>query len=395
MPDFILTYATETWILLNEAAPWVLFGFFMAALIKIFVSDQFIAKHLGGRGPASVLKASALGVPLPLCSCGVVPAATGLRRQGAGKGATAAFMISTPETGADSMAVTWAMLDPVMTVVRPVAAFISATLAGLAIDALDPDTGKAAPQAQPTSLQSTSCGCGGGCCSGEAQENHQSFSHRLREGFAQTFGEMLQDIGKWLLIGILLAGAISAFVPQDFFERFLGNEWASLVVMLAAGIPLYICATSSTPIAATMALKGLSPGAALVFLLAGPATNAATIAVTAKVLGRRAAAIYVGSIAICAVGLGWLVNRIYFGLGLSVTSWVRASESDHVTWWSMAASVLLLGLILVPMLRRGQGHGCGCGCESSHQHAHASACACSSHAQEPLKPLNSKDFKIR
>ncbi|BBD08979.1 SO_0444 family Cu/Zn efflux transporter [Desulfovibrio ferrophilus] len=381
MLDILITYTTETWILLNEAAPWVLFGFFVAALIKVFISDQFIAKHLGKNGATSVLKASALGVPLPLCSCGVVPAATGLRRQGASKGATAAFMISTPETGADSMAVTWAMLDPVMTVVRPIAAFITATVAGLAINAL-PDS-RALDNNNPSDMTSD-CGCGGGCCGSETTTNETSFSHRLKDGFTQTFGEMLQDIGKWLIIGILLAGLISTFVPADFFESYLGNEWASMVVMLVAGIPLYICATSSTPIAATMALKGLSPGAALVFLLAGPATNAATIAVTSKVLGKRATAIYVGAIALCALGIGWLVNRIYFAMGLSVTSWVRASEADHITWWSISASLILLALIVRPLLIRGK----------SHQHASScgSGCGC---GPQPLKPLSGQNFTVK
>lgn len=421
MPDILLNYASQTWLLLNEAAPWVLFGFFVAALIKTFISDQFIAKHLGKNGTASVLKASALGVPLPLCSCGVVPAATGLRRQGASKGATAAFMISTPETGADSMAVSWAMLDPLMTVIRPLAAFVTATVAGLAINALvrdkvsapaatltapaeDPDSGglsealpgampRAVPSAMPkAAAQATpghplgieTCGCGGGCHPSKETAAETSLALRLKAGFGETFGEMLQDIGKWLIIGILLAGLIATFVPENFFEHTLGNEWVSLLVMLLAGIPLYICATSSTPIAATMALKGLSPGAALVFLLAGPATNAATIAVAGKILGRRATAIYVGSIAVCALGLGWLVNRLYFALGLSVTSWVRATQADHVSALSIASSVLLLALIARPLLWRVKGT----------PHGSAPGCGCAEDQNRPAK-LDGHDFKVK
>ncbi|MBU1003648.1 MAG: SO_0444 family Cu/Zn efflux transporter [Proteobacteria bacterium] len=408
MSDILLTYATETWVLLNEAAPWVLLGFFVAALIKTFISDQFIAKHLGKNGATSVLKASALGVPLPLCSCGVVPAAAGLRRQGASKGATAAFMISTPETGADSMAVTWAMLDPLMTLLRPLAAFVTATVAGLAINALDRDDAptkellaEAIPEAIPARESSMlctpgedvpppadpACGCSAGCGGQGSPSAQAPLSLRLREAFGQTFGEMLQDIGKWLLIGILLAGLISTFVPDDFFQSYLGNEWASLLIMLLAGIPLYICATASTPIAATMALKGLSPGAALVFLLAGPATNAATIAVATKILGKRATAIYVGCIALCALGMGWLVNRIYFTLGLSVSSWVRASESDHVTGLSIVSSVLLLALIARPLIWRTKGaaHAAGCG----------GGCGCGNAHLPPLGPLDSHDFRVK
>ncbi|WP_461208932.1 SO_0444 family Cu/Zn efflux transporter [Desulfocurvus sp. DL9XJH121] len=340
---YITDFLLQTWILLNEAAPWVLLGFLVAGLIKALVPDDFIAKHLGKPGMGSVLKASALGVPIPLCSCGVVPAAAGLRRQGAGKGATAAFMISTPETGADSMAVTWALLDPVMTVVRPVAAFITAMAAGAAIN-LWADKDKSGNEELNQPVQS----CCGGNCSCDSAPAAPSLGARLRGGLEHAFGDMLQDIGRWLILGLILAGAVSAFVPDDFFHVWLGNEWASLGVMLLAGIPLYICATSSTPIAATMALKGLSPGAALVFLLAGPATNAATVAVASRILGKRATAIYVAAIALCSLGLGWLVNRLYAALGLDVTAWVLGADQEAVTWFSMACSVLLLALILRP-----------------------------------------------
>ena len=371
MTDILIDYLLNTWLLLNEAAPWVLFGFLVAGCIKALVPDDFIARHLGRDGAGSVLKASAMGVPIPLCSCGVVPAATGLRRQGASKGATAAFMISTPETGADSIAVTWALLDPVMTVLRPLAAFITATVAGLAINALPKE---AAPPAAPAGLpmQDAGCGCGGSCGGGTERTGKPTLSHRLREGLAFSFGEMLKDIGSWLLLGILLAGLISTFVPDDFFLHYLGGEWGSLVVMLVAGVPLYICATSSTPIAATMALKGLSPGAALVFLLAGPATNAATIAVASRILGKRATVVYVASIAVCALALGWLVNRIYFGLGLDVASWVHGSDAEGATWFTALCSILLLALVARHWFRHGShSHSdCGCGCETGHDTPH-------------------------
>lgn len=394
MIEILTTYFQETWHLLNEAAPWMLFGFLMAGLIKALVPDDFIAKHLGKNGATSVIKASAMGVPLPLCSCGVVPAATGLRKQGASKGATAAFMISTPETGADSVAMTWAMLDPIMTVFRPLAAFVTATVAGLAINFL-PENGKtpAAESSLPMHHDAAGCGCASGCCaSGNENEtgtdNHPHgrkppLTSRLRNGLHFAFGEMLQDIGSWMVVGILLAGLISVFVPDDFFQSYLSNEWTSMLIMLVAGVPLYICATSSTPIAATMALKGLSPGAALVFLLAGPATNAATIAVASKVLGRRAAAVYVASIAISSLVLGWLVNRLYFAIGLDVSSWIQGPHEGDANWFTALCSILLLILIARPWLARSKKHGHGCGCGHDHGHTHGST------------KLNGSDFVVK
>lgn len=362
MMDYAAAFLHDVWIILNEASPYVLLGFFVAALLKAFISDAFVARHLGSRTKASVLKASIIGVPLPLCSCGVIPAASGLRRQGASKGATTSFMISTPETGVDSMAVTWALLDPVMTVLRPIAAFVTAAVAGFAVNALPEDTPQK-PAAQDFAM-ATGCGCG--CEDDNCTDAQQpSLKERLREGFNHAFGEMLADIGKWLLIGIGIAGAISAFVPEAFLEEYLGNELLSLLVMLVAGVPLYVCATASTPIAASLALKGLSPGAALVFLLASPATNAATITVATRILGKRATAVYVAAIALVSVVVGWLVNRVYFALGLDITAWVNAAEADSVTVFSMVSSVALLLLVLRSMVRQSSG-GCGCGdCSSS------------------------------
>jgi uncharacterized membrane protein YraQ (UPF0718 family) len=216
MTDTVLLFLDQTWTLLNEAAPWVLLGFAVAALLKAFVPDAFIARHLGGQGIGPVLRASLVGVPLPLCSCGVVPAALGLRRQGAGRGATTAFLVSTPETGVDSVAVTWALLDPVMTVIRPVAAFITATLAGLAVDLLPEPKAQAAPAATrelPLAAQA-GCGCKGGACCAPRPAASAGLGQRLRAGFGHAFGDMLADIGLWLVGGIAVAGAIAAFVPQ-------------------------------------------------------------------------------------------------------------------------------------------------------------------------------------
>lgn len=363
---FLTTFAHDTWVILNESAPYVLLGFFVAALVKTFVPDDFVVRHLGKESWSSVFKASILGVPLPLCSCGVIPAATGLRKQGASRGATTAFLISTPETGADSIAVTWALLDPVMTVMRPLAAFVTASVAGLlanvipekkseapAFETVFPMAEKPAPHTHDShdncscSDSDAGCGCSSGCgCHSTTEEmKNTPLGKRFKGGMEFAFGEMLSDIGVWLLGGILVAGLIGALIPDGFFTEMLGGEWTSLLVMLVFGVPLYVCATASTPIAASLALKGLSPGAALVFLLAGPATNAATIAVVSRVLGKKAVSIYLGSIAVCSLGLGWLTNKIYASLGMDITSWVRETHIDEVTPFSIVCVVILLALV--------------------------------------------------
>jgi uncharacterized protein len=342
--DLLVTILKESWQVLNESAGYCLFGIFMAGLLRAFMADDFVMKHLGKNNITSVIKASLMGVPMPLCSCGVIPVAMGLRKQGAGKGPTTAFLISTPETGVDSIAVTWALLDPIMTIMRPLAAFITATIAGFAVNFVPEHKQNGAEQAP-------ACGCACSCGAGKTEltsgcSHNPSLLKRMSAGLAFAFTDLLSDIGPSLLLGILAAGVIAAVVPDGFIERNLGAGIMPMLVMLAAGVPLYVCATASTPIVAALALKGLTPGAALVFLLAGPATNAATIMVVAKIMGKRIAAVYVIVIAVVALLFGMAVNGIYSRASLDVTNWISAGQHEAGGIMASVLSVILLVLIL-------------------------------------------------
>ncbi|PLX80546.1 MAG: hypothetical protein C0616_08075 [Desulfuromonas sp.] len=348
--------AAECWNILNEAAPYVLFGFFAAGLLKALIPEKMILRHLGGNGFSSVFKASLFGIPLPLCSCGVIPVATGLRKQGASKGATASFLVSVPETGVDSVAITWALLDPLMTVIRPIAAFLTALLTGGLINLLPEE--KSLQSTEPTS----DCGC---VEDGNASSDNsrQPLFQRIRQGIVYAFTELLKDIGGWLMLGILIAGTISYFVPVNFVERYLGGELSSLLIMLVVGIPLYICASASTPIAAALVLKGLSPGAALVFLLAGPATNAATMTVVAKQLGKAAVTVYVIAIAICSLVIGWLTNVLYAALEVDITQWVDLAEHSTDSPLYLISAIVLLLLLARNYLPAKKSPETDCGCK--------------------------------
>jgi uncharacterized membrane protein YraQ (UPF0718 family) len=346
-------YLLECWRVLREAAPFMLLGFLVAGLLKAFASGALLARHLGGRGPLSVFKAALVGVPLPLCSCGVIPAALGLRKQGAGPGSTAAFMISTPETGVDSLAVTWAMIDPLMTLFRPVAAFVTACVAGLAANLLP----ERLLVRETLPLAHQHCSCGGACSAAAAPAG---IGARLREGLADAFGEMLADVGGWLIAGILLAGLISMAIPADFFLGLPGGELSSMLAMLLAGVPLYVCASSSTPIAASLILKGLSPGAALVFLLTGPATNATTLTVMARSFGPAFTGVYLAAIAICAVAFGFVANAVYTSLGLDIHA-VLGTLHEALPAWLETVSALLLLALIVRAWAHVRRHGCACG----------------------------------
>lgn len=343
----MLQILAESWHVLVEAAPYVLLGFFVAGVLKAFVPDSFMARHLGGKGTTSVFKAAMFGIPLPLCSCGVLPAAMGMRKQGASKGAATAFMISTPETGVDSIAVTYALLDPIMTVVRPVSAFVTSMVAGVLVN-----IGDKGDEQEPAASLDAEPACGCGCSESCDVGGDQSRMERLRSGMNYAFGEMIADIGKWLLIGVVIAGLIGTLIPDSFFKEYVGQGFMPLLIMLAVGLPLYVCATASTPIAASLVLKGLSPGAALVFLLAGPATNGATLTVMFKVLGQRAAVAYLVAIAVCSVALGWLTDRLYAALNLDITAVLSGAEEALPEWVGVASALVLLALIVRTFLAR-------------------------------------------
>jgi hypothetical protein len=354
----VTEFFLESWNVLVEASPYVLLGFFVAGLLKAFVPDSLMARHLGGRGFGSVVKAAIMGVPLPLCSCGVLPAALGLRRQGASKGATTAFMIATPETGVDSMAVTYALIDPIMTVVRPVAASITALFAGLLVNAFPEKESGPLPMA-PNDTEHAhdhgGCSCSGCACETGGQS---SLRGKFVYGMRYAFGEMIEDIGRWLLIGVAVAGVIAVAVPDDFLPSLAGGGLLSYLIMLVVALPLYVCATASTPIAASLLLKGISPGAALVFLLAGPATNGATITVMLKTMGRRAAGLYVAAIVICSLGLAYAVDGLYLALGLDIRAVVGEVGETLPHWAGVISAVILIALVargFMPLRSKGEG----------------------------------------
>ena len=345
--NFVATVFLEAWALLLESSVYVIFGLLVAGLLKVFLSPTAVAGHLGTGRVSSVFKASFWGIPLPLCSCGVLPAAVSLKKQGANNGAVTSFMISTPESGVDSIAVSWALLDPIMTVARPLTAFITAVIAGLAENFLGVKPAGTPPQPD-LSCPVDHC-CDGVDCPPEVHSRHHSLPERIKVGLKFALTEVWHDMAVWFLIGLFLAGLITALIPEEVMSRFLGGGFGSMLLMLVIGIPLYICATASTPIAAALIIKGVSPGAALVFLLAGPATNITSLTVLIGVLGKRAAAIYLTSIAVLSVAAGLAVDLVYAGLGIKASALVGQAAEIIPAWAQWGGAILLLALSVRPV----------------------------------------------
>lgn len=327
-------------------SPYLMLGFLFAGILKVAFPQSFIDKYLGQKNRKSVFYASLIGVPLPLCSCGVIPTGISFFKSGATKGSSVSFLISTPQTGVDSILVTYSLLGLPFAIIRPFIALTTGFLGGLLTNKLD-DTKKINSQiASYSSKESDSAECSDGCCDSKTQKQSKLYTM-----FKYAFVDFLQDISKWLIIGLLLAAVISILIPDDFFASFIGNEFFGMLVILIASIPLYVCATSSVPVAAILLMKGLSPGAALVFLMAGPATNAATITVLNKVLGKKTMWAYLISIVSGALFFGLLIDnflpREWFTLS-GLHSSMSAHEGHwHLPLWIQWTSSISLSLLII------------------------------------------------
>jgi len=371
----LFAWLLETWRVLGQMAPWLLFGFLVAGALSVLVSPAWLERHLGARKRGAVLKAALFGVPLPLCSCGVIPVAASLRRHGAGRPATTSFLLSTPQTGVDSIVVTWSLLGPVYAVFRPLAALVSGIAGGWLVRAVDGEgrasagdgapgeksegaPGGAVPGEEGRGTAPGACGENGCGCSSPADAaagadaGDTGAGGGFRGGLARAlrYGLIVlpRDIAVALLVGVAIAGLLAALLPADALAPYLGGGALSILALMAMGVPVYVCATASVPIAAGLIHLGVSPGAALAFLIAGPATNAATFTTVWRVLGRRTAVSYLATVAVSAIGWGLLLDEL---LPAAMASFPGLAHHHHesatVAWLDQTSAVALLLLLAV------------------------------------------------
>lgn len=359
--------------LFMESAPWLLLGLLVAGIMHELVPVSLLEKHMGSNSTGAIVKAAIIGAPLPLCSCGVIPAALGLRRSGASKPSTIAFLVSTPETGVDSVSVSYALLGPLFAIVRPIAAIMSAIYAGLMVKWFDGENtahnqitsskgntsccAKSTPVVNDTSCcdtptpeaPSTCCGTEG------SKHEHDSASNQTLPLFSKVSnvlsyasGKLLGDIVVWLLIGLALAAVIKTFVPTDFLTQW-GDGLLAMLVMAVIGVPMYICATASTPLAVGFIAAGLSPGAVLVFLMAGPATNISTMGMIRQEMGSKTLLLYLVSVISASIGVGYMLNYAVdlFSLSYLITTQSSMHEHGESIQLVYALSALVLAALMV------------------------------------------------
>ena len=346
MIDFLLQVGGETWSIFKEASLFLLFGFAVAGMLAVLVPSRVFLRFLAIGRVKSVLWASIIGVPVPLCSCGVLPTALGLVRQGASKGATVAFLIATPETGVDSIAMSWALMDPLITVVRPLVAIVTAIVAGLAANLGGPAREGPEPAAAAAGLPEPAETGGHPPADGPG-----AWLARGRRVATYAFRELFDETAHWLALGVGLSALVAVLLPATVIERYLGGGLGTMLLMFLLGIPIYTCASASTPVAAALVLKGLSPGAALVFLLSGPATNLGALVVLLKFLGRRVMLIYLATVAILSLGAGYALDWIYRSWQLNATASFGRAARYIPDWVNVAAALVMIGLLLVSLWR--------------------------------------------
>ncbi len=362
----MINFLTNLLELSLSAAPWLVLGLIVGGLIHAVIPMSFLEKHLGGQGIIPVIKAALLGAPLPLCSCGVIPAALGLRKAGASKQSTVSFLVSTPETGVDSVMITYALLGPFMAIVRPIAAVVSAITAGLLVgkteeehlisnETNNQEASCCSSKVEPEPVVEESSCCSSepveeetSCCSGsDSDHDHQTpnFFQKAMEGIRYAFTDLFTMLLFWLCIGLLFAAAMKTFIPTSFLTEW-GSGLPGMLVMMVIGIPMYVCATASTPIAAGFMLAGVSPGTALVFLMAGPATNISTLGVIGKELGRKSLIAYLIGVGVVALIAGLVTDYLVGKFGIDIQGQLQHGE-HFVPHWVAVVSLGILVLVAV------------------------------------------------
>ncbi len=336
----------DFWSVLGQMSPYLLFGFAVAGALSLLISARTVERHLGGPGFWPVLKAALFGVPLPLCSCGVIPVGASLHRKGASRGATVAFLISTPQTGVDSIMVTFSLLGLTFAVFRPLAALISGVLGGLLVAYTVKGRGEPGSSAAPPG---TAADCPTCAAPRPADDDRpKGWLARLRSAMVYGFADLPEDIGRSMLGGLIIAAVITAIVPPDFFTGVLSGGVVAMLVMMALGIPVYVCATASVPVAAALIARGVSPGVALVFLMTGPATNAATIATVWRTMGKKTAVLYLASVAGTALASGLTLDYFFT---------VTGAPMPHEMGWmlpgavSTSLAIIMLVVLIVGAVR--------------------------------------------
>ena len=394
-------FATTFLNLFAEMAPFLLLGFLLAGILHVWVPQSLYVPKISRPTFKSSLLAALFGIPLPICSCGVIPTAVALRKEGASKGASVSFLISTPATGVDSILATYSLLGLPFAILRPVAAFVSSLFGGVLTNfvtkneakedlskIVEPECHCCCEHKEHEEHHEEHCCCHEHeehheeehCCCHEHEEHHveehccchehddddgecccchsklaenSTFTQKVVETFRYGFGSLLKEISRWLLIGLVLGALIAAFVPDELFVGLREYPVLCMFAVLLVSMPMYTCSTGSIPLALALMDKGLPPGAALVLLMAGPATSIASMVVVGKTFGKRTLFAYLFSIALGAFVFGFIVDHFMMDTFLgTIVAGGAEMATECLCWFDYACAGVLAALILFSFVPR-------------------------------------------
>jgi uncharacterized protein len=323
----------EIWFLFREMSPYLLLGFTVAGILRVLIPNEVVLKYLSGKSWRSVVNASIIGVPLPLCSCGVIPVASHLNKMGVKKGPVLSFLTSTPTTGVDSILATYSLMGGFFAVIRVLASFTTGIISGVLSNLFASKEISFVDKTTPLKTCSKDLG----------DLKGTSLLYKSKVALKYAYIELIDDVSKWLIIGMVTGGLISYFVPVEFVTKYLGNSFISYSLMALIGTPMYVCSTGSIPIAVSLIMKGMNPGAGLVFLIVGPATSTATLSFVGGKYGSKTLFIYIGTIIVCAVGWGLILDHFWSSFGSTLYMSHHHMSSTII---KNVSAVILIALML-------------------------------------------------
>ena len=359
--DYIIDFYNNFFLLVDAMSIYIMLGLLFAGILKQIIPDDFISKNLGHDSTGSVIKATLFGIPLPVCSCSVIPIAQGLKKEGASKGAVQSFLISTPITGVDSILATFSFFGLIFTIFRVISSIIIAVCVGLIQNFVEKKEEKEDVKPNPMIFHTRRTvnnssfsikkpdnifeSCSNTSCGDITSNKKKGFS--IKSVFSYAYKTLFEDMVKALLMGLLLGATFTTFIPKEYSSLLFENQILTYFVILLFAIPLYTCATASLPIAAAFMLQGMSAGAAFIFLTAGPATSAVTMSVVYKMLGRTSLIIYISTISILSLVFGFFFDTLFSDLKILSIS----HDMDKVSLVNRISSILMLVLIFYYLLK--------------------------------------------
>ena len=311
----LLDFISSSWLIFAKFAPFLLVGFVIAGILHYIIDPKMVLNQLGRPNLGSIIKAALIGIPLPLCSCSVIPVAASIKKIGANNGSTISFLSSTPQTGIDSIIPTYGLFGGAFTIIKIFVALICGVISGVIINLTS----------KKDNINVT------------YNDYIIKKDNSIKKSLVYFFIELPLSLYKPLIFGVIIAAAIDSFLPNFLIPENFSSGFLAFLIITLISIPLYICSLESLPIALSLLSLGLSPGSILVFLIVGPATNSSTILSTLKIVGKKNTIIYL----ITIIAISWTAGMLMEISNIAIVE-IKEHKSSCSELNHMSAILLIL-----------------------------------------------------